>query len=161
MALSYCQGSHWLNSEVTRVVLGVSGNSWGFPGPSQKILAVKTAFIVTLGLLFSRCHVQLLMTPWTAAHQPSLSFSLLRLMSIISVMPSNHLILCWPPLRWYLPFPLWFCQWIVAFSKGYLSCDTSAAWVQKEMWKSTYLVNHDRKGHYNGKQFFLIKNYLC
>ena len=38
------------------------------------------------------------MTPWTAAHQASLSFiisrSLLKLMSIGSVMPSNHLILC-------------------------------------------------------------------
>jgi len=37
-------------------------------------------------------------TPWTAAHQASLSFSnswsLLKLMSIDSVMPSNHLILC-------------------------------------------------------------------
>jgi len=39
-----------------------------------------------------------LVTPWTAAHQASLSFtipqSLLKLMSIESVMPSNHLILC-------------------------------------------------------------------
>ena len=38
------------------------------------------------------------MTPWTAAHQASLSFtvflSLLKLMSTESVMPSNHLILC-------------------------------------------------------------------
>ena len=38
------------------------------------------------------------MTPWTAAHQASLSItnsqSLLKLMSIKSVMPSNHLILC-------------------------------------------------------------------
>ena len=38
------------------------------------------------------------MTPWTAAHQASLSISnsqsLLKLMSIESVMPSNHLILC-------------------------------------------------------------------
>ena len=37
-------------------------------------------------------------TPWTAAHQASLSFtvsqSLLKLMSIESVMPSSHLILC-------------------------------------------------------------------
>ena len=37
-------------------------------------------------------------TPWTAAHQASLSitnsWSLLKLMSIESVMPSNHLILC-------------------------------------------------------------------
>ena len=43
-------------------------------------------------------YVWLFVTPWTAAHQPSLSvtnsWSLLRLMSIESVMPSNHLILC-------------------------------------------------------------------
>ena len=42
------------------------------------------------------------MTPWTAAHQASLSitnsWSLLKLMSIQSVMPSNHLILCCPLL---------------------------------------------------------------
>ena len=42
--------------------------------------------------------VQLFATPWTAAHQASLSItnsrSLLKLMSIESVMPSNHLILC-------------------------------------------------------------------
>ena len=47
-------------------------------------------------------HVQLFATPWTAAHQASLSitnsWSLLRLMSIESVMPSNHLILCRPLL---------------------------------------------------------------
>ena len=42
------------------------------------------------------------MTPWTAAHQASLfitnSQSLLKPMSITSVMPSNHLILCRPLL---------------------------------------------------------------
>ena len=42
--------------------------------------------------------VQLFVTPWTAARQASLSFtisqSLLKLMSIESVMSSNHLILC-------------------------------------------------------------------
>ena len=42
------------------------------------------------------------MTPWTAAHQASLyisnSRSLLNLMSIVLVMPSNHLILCRPLL---------------------------------------------------------------
>ena len=49
---------------------------------------------------FSR--VRLFATPWTAAHQASLSItssrSLLKLMSIESVMPSNHLILCRPLL---------------------------------------------------------------
>ena len=42
------------------------------------------------------------MTPWTAAHQASLSltnsWSFLKLMSIESVMPPNHLILCRPVL---------------------------------------------------------------
>ena len=42
------------------------------------------------------------MTPWIAAHQASLSFtiswSLLKHMSIETVMPSNHLVLCCPLL---------------------------------------------------------------
>ena len=46
--------------------------------------------------------IQLFVTPWTTAHQASLSItnsrSLLKLMSIELVMPSNHLILCHPPL---------------------------------------------------------------
>ena len=48
-------------------------------------------------------------TPWTAAHQASLSitnsWSLLKLMSIESVMPSNHLILCRPLLLLPSIFP--------------------------------------------------------
>ena len=47
-------------------------------------------------------HVQLFVTPWTAVHQASLSitnsWSLLKLMSIESMMPSEHLILCCPLL---------------------------------------------------------------
>ena len=50
--------------------------------------------------LFSR--VRLFVTPWTAAQQASLSFtiscSLLKLMSIELMMPANHLILCHPLL---------------------------------------------------------------
>ena len=53
--------------------------------------------------------VRLFVTPWTAAHQASLSitnsWSLLRLMSIKSVMPSNHLILCCPLLLLPSIFP--------------------------------------------------------
>ena len=53
--------------------------------------------------------VQLFATPWTAAGQTSLSFtislSLLELMSFESVMPSNHLILCWPLLLLPSVFP--------------------------------------------------------
>ena len=50
----------------------------------------------------SLSHVRLLVTPWTAARHASLSIpnsqSLLKLMFIKSVMPSNHLILCHPLL---------------------------------------------------------------
>ena len=53
--------------------------------------------------------VQLFVTPWTAARQSSLSFtisqSLLKLMSIESLMPSNHLILCHPLLLLPADFP--------------------------------------------------------
>ena len=57
----------------------------------------------------SLSHVQLFITPWAAAHQGSLSFtisqSLLKLMYIKSVMPSNHLILCHPLLLLPSVFP--------------------------------------------------------
>ena len=53
--------------------------------------------------------VRLFATPWTAARQASLSittsWSLLKLMSIESVMPSNHLILCRPLLLLPSIFP--------------------------------------------------------
>ena len=54
-------------------------------------------------VVVSLSRVQLFVTPWTAARQASLTFtiswSLLKLMSIKSVMPSNRLILCLPLLR--------------------------------------------------------------
>ena len=54
-------------------------------------------------------HVWLFLTPWTAACQASLSFtlspSLLKLMSIEAVMPSSHLMLCRPLLLLPLIFP--------------------------------------------------------
>ena len=50
----------------------------------------------------SLSHVQIFATPWTAARQASLSITnsqrLFKLMSIKSVMPSNHLVLCHPLL---------------------------------------------------------------
>ena len=53
--------------------------------------------------------LRLFATPWTAAHQASLSitnsWSLLKLMSIELVMPSNHLILCYPLLLLPSTFP--------------------------------------------------------
>ena len=54
-------------------------------------------------------HVRLFAAPWTAAHQASLSitnfWNLLKPMSIESVMPSNHLILCHPLLLLLSLFP--------------------------------------------------------
>ena len=54
-------------------------------------------------------HVQVFATPWTAAYQASLSItnrqSLLKLMSIESVITSNHLILCHPLLLLPSIFP--------------------------------------------------------
>ena len=53
-----------------------------------------------VGVVHFLSHVRLFATPWTAANQASLSFniswSLLRLMSSESVMPSNYLILFLP-----------------------------------------------------------------
>ena len=57
----------------------------------------------------SPSRVQLFVTPWTAARQASLSFtisrSLPKFMSIESVMPSNHLTLCHPRLLLPSVFP--------------------------------------------------------
>ena len=63
---------------------------------------VDPGLICTLSSVQSLSRVRLLATPWMAAHQASLSItnsrSLFKLMSIESVMPSNHLILCCPLL---------------------------------------------------------------
>ena len=71
----------------------------------------------------SLSHVCLFATPWTATHQASLSFtisqSLLKLMSIESVMPSNHLILCHPLLLLPSIFPsirVFFNESVLPFS---------------------------------------------
>ena len=65
--------------------------------------------------------VRLFVTPWTAACQASLfitnSQSLLKLMSIESVMPSNHLILCLPLFLPPSTFPS-----ITVFSNGLALC---------------------------------------
>ena len=72
--------------------------------------SIKIGNIVIVAVVVqSLSRVQLVVTPWTAAHQASLSFtisqSLLKLMSIESVMPSNHHILCRPLLRLPSIFP--------------------------------------------------------
>ena len=66
------------------------------PGVRQKIYKVSLDhYVVVVQLLSSVC---LFVTPWSAAHQAPLSFtiswSLLKLIFIELVMPFNHLILC-------------------------------------------------------------------
>ena len=64
----------------------------------QRRLLLEKKPMTNLAIVLS--HVQHFVTPWTAERQASLSFtnswSLLKLMPIESVMPSNHLILCRP-----------------------------------------------------------------
>ena len=64
---------------------------------------------LVLSSVQSLSRVRLFATPWTAAHQAFLSFpnswSLLKLMSIEFVMPSNHLNLCCPLLLLPSIFP--------------------------------------------------------
>ena len=84
---------------------GWSQDLWGYWDwliPHQ-ILSVQFRSVQSLS------HIQLFVTSWTAACQASLSItssrSLLKLMSIESVMPSNHLILCHPLLPLPSNFP--------------------------------------------------------
>ena len=66
---------------------------------------LNTSYVLGVIVILSLSHVQLFVTSWTAARQAPLSSttsrSLLKLMSIESVMPSNHLVLCCP----LLPLP--------------------------------------------------------
>ena len=82
----------------------------GVPLPSPGIRHIYQHYLVfQFSSVQSLSRVQPFATPWTAAHQASLSItknqSLLKLMSIESVMPSNHLILCRPLLLLVQSFP--------------------------------------------------------
>ena len=83
----------WLMKQATLDVITGSG-----------VFTFWTNFVVQ-----SLSHSRLFVTPWMAAHQDSLSFttswSLFKLMSIELVMPSNHLVLCHPPLLLPSIFP--------------------------------------------------------
>ena len=63
-----------------------------------EVFCLRSKLITLFGSVQLLSRVSLFVTPWTTAHQASLSitnsWSLLRLVSIELVMPSNHLILC-------------------------------------------------------------------
>ena len=92
--------------------------------------------------------VQLFVTPWTAAHQASLSItnsqSLFKLMSIPSVMPSNHLILCCPLLLLPSIFPS-----IMVFSNESVLC---IRW--PKYWSFSFSISPSNE--YSGLTFFRI-----
>ena len=96
----------------------------------------------------SLSRVQLFVTPWTAAHQAPLSFtiswSLLKFMSIESVMLSNHLIFCLPLLLLPSIFPS-----IRVFSNG------SALRIRwPKYWSFSFSVSPSNE--YSGMIFFRI-----
>ena len=70
---------------------------------------MRPSLIIQFSSVQSLSHVRLFVTSWTAARQASLSItnsrSLFKLMSVESVMPSNHLILCCPLLLLPSIFP--------------------------------------------------------
>ena len=93
-------------------------------------------------------HIQIFATPWTAARQPSLSFtvsqSLLKLMSVESVMLFNCLILCHPLLL----LPSIFSS-IRVFSSDWVLC---IKWLK--YW--TFSVSISPSNEYSGLIFFRI-----
>ena len=115
-ALGVQSPNHWIANEFLGIFLSTVGQiGWDFPASALVMSEVRSLCVVgatpcidgvpnlwTLPSsvqLLSR--VRLFATPWTAARQASLSItnsrSLHKLMSIESVMPSNHLILCHSP----------------------------------------------------------------
>ena len=84
------------------VVWVLGGGAWGVDLVALKSLFLLKAlrFYIVVLVVQSLIRFQLFATLWAAARQAflSISWSLLRLMCIESVMPSNHLILCRPLL---------------------------------------------------------------
>ena len=100
LGITFCEEGRLLCSLLTFCQLvGISWPSKQETLPNSFITS-KPKLFLTLWWLFSRSVESYSATPWTAAHQASLSFtisrSLLKLTSTESVMPSNHLILCRP-----------------------------------------------------------------
>ena len=92
-------------------------------------------------MLQSLSHAQVFVTPWTAGHQASLSstesWSLPKLMSIESVMPSNHLIFCHP--RLLAPSIFQFVQMSPFFTSGGQNIGVSEV---RAEYKTVYSVTH-------------------
>ena len=129
--------------------------------PSRGTLIQMTTDIC-FNLLFHQCllsdeivvivqslsHVWVLVTPWTAACQDSLSFTiswnLLGFMSLELMMPSNHLILCCPLLLLHSIFP----------SIRVFSNDSALRIMWPKYW--SFLFSNSPSNEYSGLIFFRI-----
>ena len=97
-AHTLCPSPDWIqfySNHVVPAILRKEGRTLSGPTRSLQVLCLRQLVVVQ-----SLSPIQLSVTPWTAARQASLSFSishsLLRLTSIESVMASNHFIICRP-----------------------------------------------------------------
>ena len=110
-SLHFCQINNGIFHRLRQIILKfVWKHKTTYPEKkTNKHTKIKKEFLTFYCLSFSHYRVRLFTTPWTAACQASPSFtiswSLLKLMSIESVMPSNHLILCHPLLLLPSVFP--------------------------------------------------------
>ena len=102
------QGGQSIRPSASASVLPMNIQGW-FPLELTGLISLQSKGLSESSLLCNQfssvqslTHVWLFATPYTAVHQASLSFTnsrnLLKLMSIESVMPSNHLIICHPLL---------------------------------------------------------------
>ena len=117
-----------------------------YPTPTQKALELIKFYRFSVQSL--SC-VWLFVTPWTAACQASLSItnsrSLLKFMSIKSVMPSNHLILCHPLL--FLPSVFLSIRWLKYWSFRF-SISPSNEYSGLISFRIDWFDYKDHKGHW-------------
>ena len=101
VAISFFRGSSWPRNQTC--VSWIAGGFFTTEPPGKPLIYIFMSHSSVQSVQFSHSFVSDSLQPqWTAAHQASLSItnsqSLLKVMSIKSVMPSNHLILCHPLL---------------------------------------------------------------
>ena len=139
---------HWLVKGTVPSALHML-NSWSSWEPHEKDFIFISIFQFVVVQVLS-C-VWFFVTPWTAAHQASLSFtifwSLPKFMSIESVLPSNHLILCHPLLL--LPS--------VFLSIRVFSNESSLHIRWPKYWSFSFSINPSNE--YSGLIFFRIDRF--
>ena len=118
---------------------------------------IHSSKFLSLSVQFSRSIVSDSVTPWTAARQVSLSVtdsrSLLTLMSIESVMPFNHLILCCPLLLLLSIFP----------ASGSFSNESVFRIRWPEYWSFSFNISPSNSGliSFRTDQFDLLAVQVC